>query len=94
MAAFYWMTHVFGASTPAELRGYGIEVYEAPEVPSDRRVVNLVNGVVVDFAEEGEMPATGFYADFDEILSLAEQRGAPLGEQSGALRPLQPKAVS
>lgn len=80
------MTQVVGASAPAELRRRGVSVYEAPDVPQDRRVVNLVNGVIVDFTVEGEVPAAGLYADLDEVVSLAENSGRPVAEQSGALR--------
>jgi hypothetical protein len=87
MKNFDWMVRALGASVPAELRSRGLTVYEAPEVPADRRVVNLVNGVIVEFAEAGEIPAAGFWPDIKEITSLAAKSVGPSASRAVLSRP-------
>ncbi|HZT96177.1 MAG TPA: hypothetical protein VFB34_05005 [Chloroflexota bacterium] len=79
-----WLSRVFSL-TREELREQGITVFEAPDVPADQVVVNLMNGVVVEFAIEGEMPDEGFYARREELIRLAEARGLELNEQNRTL---------
>lgn len=72
-----------------ELRDLGVTVYQAPKVPKRAKVVNLMNGVVVDFSLEAEMPNEGYYAKYEEIQALAKRYGLDLVECDRILQPEQ-----
>lgn len=82
---FEWMAETLRLMTLDELRDSGVTVYQAPKVPKRSRVVNLMNGVVIDFSLEEEMPSDGCYAKLDEIMDLAERYGVDLIEQNRRL---------
>ncbi len=87
MNQFPWMAETLRLMTTEELRDCGVTVYEAPKVPKGKKVVNLMNGVVVDFGLEGEMPSTGSYAKYDELLACAQRFGVEFYEQNRILYP-------
>ncbi len=76
-----------------ELRDCGVTVYQAPKVPKRARVVNLMNGVLIDFSIEREVPADGSYAKLDELRSLGSRFGVALIEENRILRPARDTAV-
>jgi len=76
-----------------ELRDCGVTVYQAPKVPKRARVVNLMNGVLIDFSIEREVPADGSYAKLDELRSLGSRFGVALIEENRILRPARDPAV-
>lgn len=78
--------------TVDELRDLGVTVYQAPKVPKRAKVVNLMNGVVIDFSLEGEMPDEGYYAKHDELLALAKRYGIDLVEENRTLEPVTAEA--
>lgn len=92
MSEFGWMANSLRLMTLDELRDLGVTVYQAPKVPKRARVVNLMNGVVVDFSLEGEMPAEGCYARYDEIEALAHRFNVKLVEVNRILQPLEEAA--
>lgn len=85
MAEFVWMEATLRLMTLDELRDSGVTVYQAPKAPKRAKVVNLMNGVVVDFSVEGEMPPSGYYAKYEEILILGRRYGLDLVEQNRTL---------
>ena len=86
MAELLWMADTLRLMTLDELRDLGVTVYQAPKVPKRAKVVNLMNGLVVDFSLEGEIPGEGNYAKYDEIMVLARRYGLQLVEQDGILK--------
>jgi len=87
MTDLIWMARTLRLMTLDELRDLGVTVYLAPKVPKRAKVVNLMNGVVVDFSVEGEMPAEGSFAKYDDIVALATRYGLELIESNGVLHP-------
>ena len=88
MAEFPWMGNALRLMTLDELRDLGVNVYLAPKIPKRAKIVNLMNGMVVDFALEGEMPQEGSFAKLDEVVELARRFGVDLIESNHALEPL------
>lgn len=77
---------LYAVGAPTELREHGVAVYEAPEVPRHVRVVNLVNGRVVEFPrDEPEPPDRGYYVDYDTLMHYAEENGVPLEDVDGRI---------
>jgi hypothetical protein len=93
MAELIWMENVLRLMTLDELRDLGVTVYQAPKVPKRAKVVNLMNGVVVDFALETEMPAEGSFAKYDEIIALGERYDLELLEVNRTLQPTREEAA-
>jgi hypothetical protein len=93
MAEFGWMESALRLMTLDELRDLGVMVYQAPKVPKRAKVVNLMNGVVVDFSLEGEMPNEGSYAKYDEIMALAKRYELELVEVNRTLQPVLEEAA-
>ncbi len=84
MTDLLWLSSELGAS-PSDLEAANVKVYEAPDVPRTAVVVNLMNGVVIEFEVEGELPDEGFYAERDELRSFASSRNLELNEQNRTL---------
>ena len=93
MSNFRWMEESLRLMTLDELRDCGVTVYQAPKVPKRARVVNLMNGVLIDFSIEREVPADGSYAKLDELRSLGSRFGVALIEENRILRPARDPAV-
>ncbi|HEV3310285.1 MAG TPA: hypothetical protein VG815_07190 [Chloroflexota bacterium] len=93
MSEYVWMADTLRLMTIDELRDLGVTVYQAPKVPKRARVINLTNGLVVDFSAEGEMPSEGSYARYEEVIALAEKYGLKLVEQNGTLEPVMEEAA-
>ena len=88
MAEFTWMENSLRLMTLDELRDCGVTVYQPPKIPKRAKVVNLMNGVVVDFAVEGEMPEEGCYAKLEELMGLGEKFGVDLVEGNRIIEPV------
>ena len=88
MTDFRWMESALRLMTLDELRDLGVTIYQAPKVPKRSRVVNLMNGVIVDFSLEGEIPATGYYAKLDEIRTLGNRFGVEFIQVNRTLEPV------
>jgi hypothetical protein len=82
---FHWMAETLRLMTLDELKDSGVTVYQAPKVPKRSFLVNLMNGIVVNFSLEGEMPTMGHFAKLDEIKTLADRYGLGLVERDRKL---------
>lgn len=67
-------------SSPRRLQEAGVQVYFAPQVDSDRKLVNLTNGRVEQFFADERRPQEGYYADFDSLERFCRREGLPLQE--------------
>lgn len=67
-------------SSPRALQAQGVQVYFAPQIESDRKLVNLADGRVEQFFEGEERPLEGYYADWDSLERFCRQHGLPLHE--------------
>jgi hypothetical protein len=83
MNDFEWGHDALGANTPEELQRRGLNVYFAPNVPPNAKVVNLANGRVAWFQAQQRPPTGGYFADFDSLLRYCERNGAGLLETDG-----------
>jgi hypothetical protein len=88
MTEFEWMAETLRLMTLDELRDLGVTVYQAPKVPKRAKVVNLMNGVVLDFSGDTDPASEGNYAKYDEVLTLAHKFGLELVEEDRVLRPI------
>jgi hypothetical protein len=88
MAEFGWLANSLRLMTLDELRDCGVTIYQAPKVPKRARVVNLMNGVIVDFSVEREMPAVGCYAKLDDLRALGSRFAVDLVEVDRRLEPV------
>ena len=52
MQGFEWAEHNLGVKTPHELQSEGVNVYFAPMIAPEEKVVNLANGRVERFFED------------------------------------------
>ncbi|HEX6506814.1 MAG TPA: hypothetical protein VF221_04205 [Chloroflexota bacterium] len=84
MERFEWAQNNLDVQTPHELQDdRGVQVYFAPNIPSNVRLVNLGTGRVVSFHEGEERPLYGYYAEYDSLQRYTERRGRPLEESGG-----------
>jgi hypothetical protein len=83
MDDFEWGQNSLGGNTPEELQRRGLNVYFAPNVPTNTKVVNLANGRIDWFRERERPPTSGYYADFDSLIRFCERNGATLQETDG-----------
>jgi hypothetical protein len=83
MQGFEWAENNFGVQTPHELQNEGVNVYFAPMIAPDEKVVNLANGRVERFFAHEHRPQTGYYAEFDSLERFCRRRGLPLVETDG-----------
>ncbi len=87
MTEWTWMADTLRLMTLDELRDSGVTVYQAPKLPKRSKVVNLTNGIVVDFSVEGELPDAGCYGKYEDIMALAGRFGIELVEENRVLVP-------
>jgi Raf kinase inhibitor-like YbhB/YbcL family protein len=83
MRGFEWAERSLGAWTPDELQARRVNVYVAPNIESERKVVNLADGRVENFWPEESRPESGFYADFESLAAYCSRHGIPLVETNG-----------
>ena len=83
MEGFEWAQNNLGADTPHQLQSWGVNVYFAPNVPPDQKMVNLADGRV-ESVRSGQQPAQdGYYADFEGLIHYCRQNGLPFTETDG-----------
>jgi hypothetical protein len=56
---FDWAQDSVDVDTPHELQGRGVQVYFAPNVPSDVKLVNLVSGTLATYHDGEDRPPRG-----------------------------------
>jgi len=83
MDGFEWGQNVLGGNTPEELQRRGLNVYVAPNVPRDTKVVDLATGRIDSFRAQEHRPGTGYYADFDSLARYCQRNGVGLLETGG-----------
>jgi hypothetical protein len=85
MAEFDWAANNLDAATPQELQGRGVNVYFAPQIAPERRVVNLADGTVAQFEENQDRPSSGLFADYEGLERYCRREGIPLVETGGQI---------
>jgi hypothetical protein len=93
MERFEWGERNFGVRSPHDLQQRGINVYFAPEVARERKLVNLADGRVDQVFAEQDPPREGYYADFEALEEYCRQTGRPLAETDGTVS-LQPSTTT
>jgi Raf kinase inhibitor-like YbhB/YbcL family protein len=88
MQGFEWAERNFNAWTPDELQARGVNVYYAPNIEAERKVVNLANGRVENFWCEERRPESGYYADFESLARYCRSREIALVETDGVVSTL------
>lgn len=83
MDEFEWAVNNLGIESPHELQDRGVNVFFAPNIDQECRVVNLADGRVNSFWSEEHLPLSGLYADYEGLMRYAEQRGMPFSETNG-----------
>jgi hypothetical protein len=80
---FAWAQNNLGADTPHHLQDRGVNVYFAPEIPYETKVVNLANGRVERFATGEHRPERGYYADYGSLERFCREHGISFSETNG-----------
>ncbi|MEA2639777.1 MAG: hypothetical protein QOF51_1171 [Chloroflexota bacterium] len=88
MQGFEWAEDNFDATGPHEIQNRGLQVYFAPNIPPNTKVVNLANGVVEQFRDGEERPQHGYYADFESLERFCRKYHIPLNEINGIVSTL------
>jgi hypothetical protein len=83
MEGFEWAENNFGTQTPHQLQSEGVNVYFAPMIAPNEKVVNLAQGRVERFADDEPRPDSGYYAEFESLERFCRYRGLPLIETDG-----------
>ena len=86
MDGFTWGEENFadyGGTTPHALQDLGVNVYFAPSIASNIKVVNLETGGVERFLEKEHRPLTGYYADYESLARFCLKHGLALVETNG-----------
>jgi len=83
MEQFNWATSNFDVATPQELQGAGVNVFFAPQISPETKVVDLADGSVTIFREGQARPTDGCYADYDGLVRYCRRHGLPLTEING-----------
>ena len=83
MEGFEWAENNLGVQTPHQLQDEGVNVYFAPMIAPDQKVMNLANGRVERFVDGEERPHAGYYAEFVSLARFCRYHGLPLTETDG-----------
>ncbi len=83
MEGFEWAENNLGAQTPHQLQDQGVNVYFAPMIAPNEKVVNLANGRVERFVEDEPRPDAGYYAEFESLERFCLAHHLPLTETDG-----------
>lgn len=85
MEGFDWAQNNLGAQSPHQLQSEGVNVYFAPNIAPDDKVVNLENGTVQRFQEGEHRPLHGYFADVTSLREYRRVHGLPLIETNGQM---------
>jgi hypothetical protein len=69
--------------TPHSLQDRRVQVYFAPNVPADVKIVELGTGSITSFHEGEERSQVGYYADYDSLRRYAQEHDLPFIETEG-----------
>lgn len=83
MQYFEWAQNNFDVQTPHELQDRGVQVYFAPNIPADVKLVNLETGDIVQFHPGEFRRDVGYYAQYDSLQRYCREHGIPFVETSG-----------
>lgn len=84
MDNFTWAQNNLGVDTPHHLQDRGVQVYFAPNIPSEVKIVNLDRGTITSFHEgEERTPEGNFYAEFDSLERFVRRQNLPFAESGG-----------
>ena len=80
---FEWAENNLGAQEPHQLQDRGVNVYFAPMIAPDEKVVNLANGRIERFTADEPRPEAGYYAEYDSLERFCRAYELPLTETDG-----------
>lgn len=84
MDGFEWAENNLDAKSPDQLQDEArINVYFAPNIAPETKVVNLADGRVEFFAPDEPRPLEGYYAEFESLERFCLREGTPLSETEG-----------
>lgn len=83
MEEFAWAENNLDVGTPQELQGRGVNVYFAPQIAPETRVIDLADGRVTQFTEGQARPDHGLYANYEGLERYCRKTGTPLSETNG-----------
>lgn len=83
MEGFTWAENNLGVQRPHQLQDQGVNVYFAPMIAPNQKVVNLENGHVERFVDDEPRPQHGYYAEFASLARYCRYHGLPLTETDG-----------
>lgn len=67
-------------SSPRALQECGVQVYFAPQIPSEEKLVNLRDGRVERFLDGEDRPGEGYFAGWESLERFCRREGVPLNE--------------
>jgi hypothetical protein len=85
MQGFEWAENNLGVRTPYDLESRGINVYFAPHIAPDTKVVDLGDGRITSFDGDQKRPSTGYFAEFQSMERYCHEQGNAFEERNGAL---------
>lgn len=85
MEGFAWAENNLGVQTPHQLQDGGVNVYFAPMIAPNEKVVNLADGRVGQFFEDEPPPDAGYYAEFTSLERFCRAHELPLNETDGQI---------
>lgn len=83
--AVEWAAHNLGVHDIEELRAQGVQVYAAPKVDVDVKVVSLADGRVDTFHASERRPQRGYYVAYERLQRHCLERGLALQEVDGVI---------
>lgn len=92
MEEFAWAENNLDVASPQELQGRGVNVYFAPQIAPETKVIDLADGSVTIFTEGQSRPDHGLYANHDGLERYCRKEGLPLSETNGQVSVL-PRAT-
>ena len=83
MENFEWAQNNLAVDTPHHLQDRGVQIYFAPNVPRERKIVELGTGSITQFGDNETRSQVGYYADFDSLQRYAREHDLPFTEMNG-----------
>jgi ATP-binding cassette subfamily B protein len=88
MQGFEWAENNLGVGAPHELQARGVNVFFAPDIAPDTKVVDLAQGRVEWFPDGAARPQRGYYADYDGLVRYCRAHDIALTETNGQMSTL------
>ncbi|MCK9519700.1 MAG: hypothetical protein M0R74_11855 [Dehalococcoidia bacterium] len=85
MERFEWAENNLRVGTPHELQEQGVQVYFAPNVRANERIVDLDDGRVDVLKDDEPKPETGYFAQLESLERYCLREGIPLSERDGRM---------